>query len=81
MDQSSASQIVSGLNKAKEQGRLPATSRVFGPVIIGKGQAKIVIHADNSDASALISAVHELQRRRSIAKKELFTLRVNPYSL
>ena len=81
MEQSAASQIVSGLNKAKEQGRLPATSRVFGPVIIGKGQAKIVIHADNSDAAALISAVHELQRRRSIAKKELFTLRVNPYSL
>lgn len=81
MDQSAASQIVSGLNKAKEQGRLPATSRVFGPVIIGKGQAKIVIHVDNSEAGALISAVHELQRRRSISKKEVFTLRINPYSL
>lgn len=81
MDQSAASQIVSGLNRAKEQGRLPATSRVFGPVIIGKGQAKIVIHVDNSEAEALISAVHELQRRRSISKKEVFTLRINPYSL
>lgn len=81
MDQSIANQILSGLNKAKELGRLPASSRVFGPVIIAKGQAKIVIHVDNSDAAALISIVHELQKRRSIAKKELFTLRINPYSL
>lgn len=81
MDQSAASQISSGLRKAKEQGRLPKTSRVFGPVIIIKGQAKIVIHVDNSEAEALVSAVHELQRRRSIAKKEPFTLRINPYSL
>ena len=81
MDQSNANQILSGLNKAKEQGRLPASSRVFGPVVIAKGQAKIVIHVDNSEAAALISIVHELQKRRSIAKKELFTLRINPYSL
>ena len=33
------------------------------------------------DAKALTDLVHELQRRRSIAKKELFTLRVEPYSL
>lgn len=81
MDQSIVHQILIGLNKAKEQGRLPASSRVFGPVIIAKRQAKIVIHVANSDAEALTSIVHELQRRRSIAKKELFTLRIDPYSL
>jgi primosomal protein N' (replication factor Y) len=81
MDQSVAIQILSGLKKAKEQGRLPVSSRIFGPVIIAKGRAKIVIHVDNSEAEALISAVHELQRRRSLAKKDLFTLRINPYSL
>jgi primosomal protein N' (replication factor Y) len=81
MDQSSANQILSGLNKAKQQGRLPVSSRVFGPVIIANGQAKILIHVDNSESEALISIMHELQKRRSIAKKELFTLRINPYSL
>jgi hypothetical protein len=40
-----------------------------------------VIHADKKDAEALTDVVHELQRRRSIASKELFTLRVEPYSL
>lgn len=81
LDQSFSSQIISGLKKAKEQGRLPSTSRIFGPVMIGKGQAKIVIHVENSESEALISAIHELQKRRSIAKKEFFTVRINPYSL
>ena len=81
IEQTSASQIFSGLNRAKEQGRLPATVRIFGPVLIGKGQAKIVLHVDKSEEVALITALHELQRRRSIAKKDLITLRINPYSL
>ena len=81
MGQSDATQIFSGLSKAIEQGRLPQSSRLFGPAPIAKGQAKIVLHVDNAEAPALIGVVHELQRRRSIAKKELFTLRINPYSL
>jgi len=81
MGQSDATQIFTGLSKAIEQGRLPQSTRLFGPAPIAKGQAKIVLHVENSEAPALIGVVHELQRRRSIAKKELFTLRINPYSL
>jgi primosomal protein N' (replication factor Y) len=81
MGQSDATQIFSGLSKAIEQGRLPQSTRLFGPAPIAKGQAKIVLHVENTEAPALIGVVHELQRRRSIAKKELFTLRINPYSL
>ena len=81
MGQSDATQIFSGLSKAIEQGRLPQSTRLFGPAPITKGQAKIVLHVENAEAPALIGVVHELQRRRSIAKKELFTLRINPYSL
>jgi primosomal protein N' (replication factor Y) len=81
MGQSDATQIFTGLSKAIEQGRLPESTRLFGPAPIAKGQAKIVLHVENSEAPALIGVVHELQRRRSIAKKELFTLRINPYSL
>lgn len=81
MGQSDATQIFTGLSKAIEQGRLPQSTRLFGPAPIAKEQAKIVLHVENSEAPALIGVVHELQRRRSIAKKELFTLRINPYSL
>jgi primosomal protein N' (replication factor Y) len=81
MDQAIGMQIVSGLKKALTEGRIPESSNIYGPTEITKGQAKIVIHCDTKDALALTNVVHELQRRRSIAKKELFTLRVEPYSL
>jgi primosomal protein N' (replication factor Y) len=81
MDQSMGMQIVNGLKKALSDGRIPQSSNIYGPTEISKGQVKIVIHTDKKDAKALTSVVHELQRRRSIAKKEVFTLRVEPYSL
>ena len=81
MDQVISIQIANGLRKAAAEGRIPPSSCVYGPTEIAKGQVKIVIHADKKDARALTESMHELQRRRSIAKKELFTLRVEPYSL
>ena len=81
MDQSSSVQIFNGLKKASAEGRIPKSSALYGPTEITKGQAKIVIHADNKESQELIDVMHELQRRRSIAKKDLFTLRVEPYSL
>jgi primosomal protein N' (replication factor Y) len=81
MDQLSATQIHSGLKKAIDQGRLPESTRIFGPAIIAKGQAKIVLHVENGQGQLMISTLHELQKKRSIAKKDLFTIRINPYSL
>jgi primosomal protein N' (replication factor Y) len=81
MDQMIGVQIANGLKKAATEGRIPPSSCIYGPTEIAKGQVKIVIHADKKDARALTDSMHELQRRRSIAKKEQFTLRVEPYSL
>ena len=81
MDQVIGMQILNGLKKALLDGRIPKSSNIYGPTEISKGQVKIVIHTDKKDAKALTDVVHELQRRRSIAKKEVFTLRVEPYSL
>lgn len=81
MEQEISVQTASGLRKAASDSRLPASTRIFGPTEISKGQAKIVLHVAKSEQQRLTDVVHELQRRRSIAKKELFTLRVDPYSL
>jgi primosomal protein N' (replication factor Y) len=81
MEQGIGMQIVNGLKKALTDGRIPQSSKIYGPTEISKGQVKIVIHADTKDSQALIDVVHELQRRRSIANKDLFTLRIEPYSL
>jgi primosomal protein N' (replication factor Y) len=81
MEQTSASPILSGLKKALEDGRLPSSTRIFGVTILPKGQAKIVMHVSHDQSSSLGAMLHELQRKRSIAKKDLFTLRIDPYSL
>lgn len=81
MDHAIGIQVVIGLKKALMDGRLPKSSSIYGPTEISKSKVKIVIHADAKEAKALTAFVHELQRRRSISKKELFTLRVEPYSL
>jgi primosomal protein N' (replication factor Y) len=81
MEQSIGIQIVNGLKKALTDGRIPESARIYGPTEISKGQVKVVVHADIKDSQDLTDVVHELQRRRSIAKKDLFTLRVEPYSL
>jgi primosomal protein N' (replication factor Y) len=81
MDQAIGIQIANGLKKSISDGRMPQSSKIYGPTEIAKGQVKIIIHTDKKDAEGLIQIVHELQRRRSIAKKDLFTLRVEPYSL
>ena len=81
MEQSSATQIAHGLRKAQSENRMPISTRIYGPTEIAKGSSKIVIHCEHADADSVTDLVHELQRRRSIAKKELLTLRVEPYSL
>jgi primosomal protein N' (replication factor Y) len=81
MEQTSASAILSGLKKALEDGRLPNSTRIFGETMLPKGQAKIVMHVSHEQNSALSAILHELQRKRSISKKDLFTLRIDPYSL
>ena len=80
-DQAAAPAIVSGLKKALEDSRLPSSTRIFGPTLLPKAQAKIVLHVAHGQSSDLAKILHELQRKRSISKKDLLTLRIDPYSL
>ena len=80
-EQSSSPAIVSGLKKALEDARLPSSTRIFGPTILAKGLAKIVVHVSHEQSSDLTKFLHVLQKKRSISKKDLFTLRIDPYSL
>ena len=73
--------IASGLRKAIDDQRLPASIKVFGPTILNKGLAKIVLYCPQIDSQALTIFLHEFKRRRSIAKKEYLAIRIDPYSL
>lgn len=70
----------SALLKAQEEGRLPGDLRILGP--IGKGELSslvLISHMQNHQQVDLL--IHEFMRRRSLAKKTLPSLRIDPYSL
>jgi primosomal protein N' (replication factor Y) len=73
--------ITMGLRKSIKDNRLPQSVQVFGPTPIAKSQSKIVLYCDHSESGELQSFLHELQKKRSIARKDLLTLRLEPYSL
>jgi primosomal protein N' (replication factor Y) len=76
-----SSAITTGIRKALLEGRLPESLQIFGPTPVVKDQAKLVLYTNISDSSKLHSFLLEFQKKRSIAKKDLITIRVEPYSL
>ena len=76
-----ASALAIGINKAVEDLRLPANTRVLGPTKVDATTSKIVILSSTDSRNTVTGFLHELMRRRSIAKKADSTLRINPYSL
>lgn len=73
--------IAAGLRKAISDQRLPESVKVYGPTNLDKGLAKIVLYCPQIDSRTLTIFLHELQRRRSIAKKEHLGIWIDPYSL
>jgi primosomal protein N' (replication factor Y) len=78
---SQASPLVAGINRAITDARLAGDTRVLGPTKIDSESSKVVILSSSDSRSSLTSFLHELMRRRSIAKKSDSSLRIDPYSL
>jgi len=78
---SQASPIVAGINRAISDSRLASDTRVLGPTKIDGDLSKVVILYSSDSRPALTAFLHELMRRRSIAKKSDSSLRIDPYSL
>ena len=81
IDKSESTSLLRGLEKSREEGRLPSKTRFLGPSLLKNGSHRILILAPFKDGEMLISLVHEFQRRRSASKKTLVSMRVDPYSL
>jgi primosomal protein N' (replication factor Y) len=73
--------ISAGLKRAVSDHRLPQSIQVFGPTPVAKEQSKIVIFCEHRDAEKLQRFLHEFQKKRSVARKDLITMRLEPYSL
>ena len=78
---SQASPLVAGINRAITDARLASDTRVLGPTKIDGESSKVVILSSSDSRPALTAFLHELMRRRSMAKKSESSLRIDPYSL
>jgi primosomal protein N' (replication factor Y) len=74
------SRFKSALLLAQSENRIPESASIYGPIPDGD-RASVIIVAPLEDGNLLISTIHEFIRRRSAAKKDLPTLRIDPYSL
>lgn len=76
-----SSRFHSGLIKAQSENRISADVKITGPHAKTEEVARIILAVPVSEAPILVDFVHEIQRKRSIARKPLFTIRVDPYTL
>lgn len=80
MPKEEVTRFKNALLKAQEEGRLPDELRILGP--IGKGdESSLVLLSQLQNHLQVDLLIHEFMRRRSLAKKTLPSLRIDPYSL
>ena len=70
-----------GLVQAQGDERVGQEVQITRPHEKSKELSRIILSAPVATAPSVVDFVHELQRRRSISRKPLFTIRVDPYSL
>ena len=81
IDSAESATLVRALNKSRDEGRLPNSTRILGPSTLNSSSHRILLLAPLEDGEALVLLMHEFQRRRSATRKKLATLRIDPYSL
>ena len=80
MPKEEITRLKNALIKSQEDGRLPAHMKILGPIVKAE-KSSIVLLSKPSDSESVNLLVHEFMRRRSLAKKTLPSLRIDPYSL
>lgn len=72
--------LKNALISAKDEGRIPSSTKILGPIASGE-KSSLILTAQISEGDELVNTLHEFMRRRSASKKTLPTLRIDPYSL
>jgi primosomal protein N' (replication factor Y) len=81
IEKSDSASLLRGLEKSRDEDRLPSSTRMLGPSALKNGDYRILLLAPVQEGEKLVSLIHEFQRRRSAAKKNQVSVRVDPYSL
>jgi primosomal protein N' (replication factor Y) len=80
-DASEIQQLIRGFRAAKDDGRLPKDIRILGPIPLKDGVQRILLLGPLEEGQKLVDLIHEYQRRRSASKKNLLSMRIDPYSI
>ena len=80
MESKEITRLKIALENSRSEGRIPKSTNILGPIPAGEKSA-LILTVDLAFGDELITTLHEFMRRRSAAKKELPTLRIDPYSL
>lgn len=80
MESAEITRFRAALISAQEEGRLPTSLRILGPITSGE-LATLILTVEIAKGDELIQTLHEFMRRRSAAGKKLPSLRIDPYSL
>lgn len=80
METKEITRLKNALIASQEEGRIPASTKILGPIPSGEKSA-LILTVNLEQGEELITTLHEFMRRRSAAKKELPSLRIDPYSL
>lgn len=81
LESAEATKLHAGILQAQTDGRIDSAVKITGPHEKSTSVSRIILSAPVAKAVSVIDFVHELQRRRSISRKAMFTIRVDPYSL
>jgi primosomal protein N' (replication factor Y) len=81
IEASEAPALVRGLKSAQSAGRLPISTRILGPSPAPSGKSRLLLLVPVEEGEEMVLLIHEFQRKRSISKKSLASLRIDPYSL
>ena len=81
IDSEDSAQLARALEQAKENGLLPKTTSISNISEPSKGRSRILLRSSLEEGHQLVQTIHEFQKKRSLAKKKLASLRIDPYSL
>jgi primosomal protein N' (replication factor Y) len=80
MEKSEITRLRTALEKSRDEGRIPASTKILGPIDEG-ASASIILSVPLHEGEMLVNTIHDFMRLRSASKKSLPSLRIDPYSL
>ena len=78
---SDAPTLISGLNAAINDGRVPSSTRILGPTRVDDKKSRVILTVSRDDGQNLFDFLVMYRKKRGIARKSIPQMRIDPYAL